>query len=148
MTLHRTALDRLLLVNALFIQDLERFHAEVGLSGPRIMLLWQLGEGGPCPQRDLAQALGVSPRTVTGLVDGLVGSGHVTREPHPTDRRATLVTPTEVGAGLIARLRREHAELAEQLFGPVEPGRLREFLATLDEVTARLGALIEEGSDG
>jgi hypothetical protein len=37
----------------------------------------------------------VSPRNVTGLVDGLAESGFVTREPHPTDRRATLVALTE-----------------------------------------------------
>jgi len=144
----RRALDTLLQVNALFAGDLERFYTEVGLTGPRVMLLWQLGATGPCTMRDLARALGVTPRNVTGLVDGLVASGHVTRQPHPTDRRATLVTPTAEGSGFVARLQREHEELAEQLFGPVEPRRLRAFLSTLDEVTARLAALVEEATDG
>ncbi len=39
-------------------------------------------------QRALADALQVTPRNVTGLVDALADSGFVERAPHPTDRRA------------------------------------------------------------
>lgn len=45
-------------------------------------------------QRDLAAALGLASPSVTALVDRLVKSGHVRREPHPDDRRATIVVPT------------------------------------------------------
>jgi len=46
-------------------------------------------------QRDLAAALGLASPSVTALVDRLVKSGHVRREPHPEDRRATIVVPTK-----------------------------------------------------
>lgn len=46
-------------------------------------------------QRDLASALGLASPSVTALVDRLVKSGHVRREPHPDDRRATIVVPTK-----------------------------------------------------
>jgi len=39
--------------------------------------------------------LHVAPRTITALFDGLVATGFVTREPHPSDRHAALVTLTE-----------------------------------------------------
>jgi DNA-binding MarR family transcriptional regulator len=42
----------------------------------------------------LAEAIRVNPRNITGLVDALVEGGFVTREPHPTDRRSILVTLT------------------------------------------------------
>lgn len=45
-------------------------------------------------QRDLGTALGLASPSVTALVDRLVRSGHVRREPHPDDRRATIVVPT------------------------------------------------------
>ncbi|WP_347753665.1 MarR family transcriptional regulator [Agrococcus sp. ProA11] len=45
-------------------------------------------------QRDLAAALHLASPSVTALVDRLVKSGHVRREPHPEDRRATIVVPT------------------------------------------------------
>ncbi|MBO1768694.1 MarR family winged helix-turn-helix transcriptional regulator [Agrococcus sp. TF02-05] len=62
-------------------------------------------------QRDLAAALGLASPSVTALVDRLVKSGHVRREPHPDDRRATIVVPTsdtdaEVRATLGAMHRR------------------------------------------
>ena len=88
-------LDRLLLVTSLLQADQARFHAEHDMTGARVHLLWQVGLTGPTSQRTVADALGVTPRAVTGLVDGLVESGHVSREPHPGDRRAALVTLTE-----------------------------------------------------
>ncbi len=45
-------------------------------------------------QRDLARLLDISSPSVTALVDRLERSGHVTRRPHPTDRRAVVVVPT------------------------------------------------------
>src|SRR5687768_14866180 len=91
------ALDKVLKLATLVGADLARFERESGLTTPRTHLLWVLGAAGPSTQQSLAVALDVSARNVTGLVDGLVSSGHVSREPHPTDRRATLVTPTAEG---------------------------------------------------
>lgn len=144
------ALDKVLLLSSLVAADQARFERETGLTGARIHLLWVLGDSGPCTQRALAAALGVTPRNVTGLVDGLVASGHVERRVHPTDRRAALVTPTPQGEQAIADLREGHARLASQLFDDVPPRRLSAFLATLDqtiETFARLMAA-QQGQDG
>lgn len=51
-------------------------------------------EGRLVLQRDLVSILGVTSASVTALVDRLSTSGHVRREPHPRDRRATVVIPT------------------------------------------------------
>lgn len=143
---HAAALDKILALSSMVAADQARYEREQGLTGPRVHLLWVLGLSGPSTQQTIAQALAVTPRNVTGLVDGLVESGHVTREPHPTDRRATLVTPTAVGERAVADLQRGHAELAGQLFGDVAPQRLVAFLAVLDETTARFAALAQEAA--
>jgi DNA-binding MarR family transcriptional regulator len=88
----------------------------------------------------LAEALKVTARAVTGLVDALVEDGLVTREPHPTDRRATLVTFTSDGETLIARLARDHEALAIALFAPMSRHDLDCFGRGLAEVIARLRA--------
>lgn len=49
-------------------------------------------------------------------MDGLVSTGFVTREPHPSDRRATLVTFTPRGSAAAQRLVEGHRRLARQLF--------------------------------
>jgi len=86
----------------------------------------------------------VTPRNVTGLVDGLVCSGHVTREMHPSDRRAKLITPTALGRRTIRDLRDGHDDLARQLFGHVPPEQLAAFVTTLDETIAAFVHLMEE----
>ena len=138
------ALDKVLYLSTLVATDLARFEQDSGLTAPRIHLLWTLGHTGPSPQQALAIALGVTPRNVTGLVDGLVASGHVTRESHPTDRRATLVTPTELGSQTIRDLRDSHEDLARQLFGAVPGRRLAAFVTTLDETIATFERLMTE----
>src|SRR5215467_5251516 len=90
-------LDQVLLLTVLLARDSADSLAREGLTESRAHLVWQLAQRGPCTQATLAADLHVTPRTITALVDGLVETGFVTREPHPTDRRATLVTFTERG---------------------------------------------------
>ena len=135
------ALDRILELVVLLNQDMTQSLAERGLTVSRTTLLWVLRRTGPSPQRDLAAALGVTARTVTGLVDGLAAAGLVTREPHPSDRRATLVTLTAAGTDLVTTLEREQQELGQQLFGPMPRARFDGLVAGLDDVLARLHEL-------
>jgi len=112
----------------------------------RAHLVWELHRRGPVTQKELAGALGVTARTVTGLVDGLVSTGFVTRERHPTDRRATLVTFTAHGAETGRSLERGRADLAGLLFGELPGERFDCFVAGLDHVLARLRALLPPGA--
>lgn len=139
------ALDKVLHLATLVNADLARFERESGLTAPRTHLLWILAAG-PTTQQSLAAALNVSARNVTGLVDGLVASGHVTREPHPTDRRATLVTPTAKGEAAIKDLVESHEHLAKQLFDHVPADQLEAFVATLDDTITTFARLMEESS--
>src|SRR5688500_1721418 len=109
------ALGRILELVVLVNRDMTQSLARDGLTGPRAHVLWELQQRGPLTQRSLADALSVSARNVTALIDGLSASGFVTREAHPTDRRATLVTFTERGAATAAALDRGQEEFARIL---------------------------------
>lgn len=134
------ALDRILELVVVLSDDMTRTLADIGLTEARAHLLWELHERGPSTQRVLAEALRVSARNITGLVDALVATGFVTREPHPTDRRATLVTFTEHGAATAAGLERDQLEFARLLFEGVPRDRLATLVDGLDDVLARLRA--------
>lgn len=59
---------------------------------------------GRMPMQSAVRRLQVHPTSVTSTVDRLVRDGLVTREPHPTDGRATVLAITDAG--------RERVELA------------------------------------
>ena len=63
----------------------------------RMRLLHALESEGPRTMSELANALAVTPRRVTALVDALEADGLVERRPHPTDGRSTVVSLTRSG---------------------------------------------------
>lgn len=135
------ALDRIILLTVLLNEDMNEALAKDGLTPSRTSLLWALQRLGPSPQRDLAAAMKIAPRTVTGLVDGLVATGFVTRAPHPGDRRATLVTFTPKGTAAVDKLVADQREFGRQLFASMPAERFAGLVAGLDDVLATLHAL-------
>src|ERR1700750_2832772 len=134
------ALNRILELTVLLGRDMTDSLAREGLTDSRAHLLWQLQQRGPCTQRTLAADLHVTPRTITALVDGLVATGFVTREPHPSDRRATLVTFTERGRTTAQALLDGHRRLARRLFSGPPPHRFDSFDAGLLHVITQFRA--------
>jgi DNA-binding MarR family transcriptional regulator len=137
---YSAALDRVLALVVLLNDDMTRSLARDGLTVSRAHVLWELRRRGPLTQRALADALAVSARNVTGLVDGLAASGLVTREAHPSDRRATLVTPTASGTALVEAMERDQETFGRLLFADLPAERLAAFVDTLDEVLGKLHA--------
>jgi len=127
------------------LMDLQDLGArQYGLGFARGRVLWALQESGPVLMRALSQALGISPRTVTGLVDALEADGWVTRSPHPADRRATIISLSPAAETTLARLREAYEGLAHDLLGDLprdDLARCRAVIATLeerlDDVTSR-----------
>lgn len=137
-----TTLDRILELTVLLGRDMADFLAGAGLTESRVHLLWQLQQRGPCTQRTLAADLGVTPRAITALVDGLVATGFVTRETHPSDRRATLVTFTEQGRTAARALLDDHRRLARQLFAAMPDDVFDSFDTGLLQVVSRLRGVL------
>lgn len=135
-------LDRILELTVLLGRDMADFLAREGLTESRVHLLWQLQQRGPCTQRALAADLHVTPRTITALVDGLVATGFVTREAHPSDRRATLVTFTNRGRTAAQALLDDHRRLARQLFAGMPADAFGSFDTGLLHVLTRLRAVL------
>lgn len=146
MTEHRqtVALDQLLRLVDLFSRDMAARFERDGLTPARTHLLWVLHHSGPSTGRALAQALRVTPRNVTGLVDALASDGMVERRPHPTDRRAMLVCLTAKGTESMTKMADDHRRLADLLFGTLPRARLAEFTATITDLADRLDRAIAD----
>jgi DNA-binding MarR family transcriptional regulator len=133
-----SALDQILELTVLLNDDMARDLKRRGLTLSRVHVLWLVHHHGPMTQRALADAIDVSPRNITGLVDGLAHTGFITREPHPSDRRATLVTLTNRGTVTALNLEKEHEQFARMLFGDMPEHLLDGFTTGLDHVLTAL----------
>ena len=140
--------DQLLEVSLLLQHDMERSLTRLGLTVTKTHLMWEVHQHGPCAQQRLAEALGVSPRHVTALVDALTADGFVLRRPHPQDRRAVLVELTEKGVTTMAEMERQRSRDAAALVADLDAAGVRRLERGLGTVLVRLRALVAEADAG
>jgi DNA-binding MarR family transcriptional regulator len=75
-----------------------RTRSSMGMGEKDLLALRYLFEaeaaGKVMKPKDLGDKLGITSASMTTLIDRLVESGHIRREPHPTDRRALILKAT------------------------------------------------------
>jgi len=113
-----------------------------GVTPARVRLLAVLKDAPAMTMTALSQALHVSPRNITTLVDALETETLVRRVRHPEDRRATIIELTDAGHELCSRLWGEHIDGAGQLFSAIsipEQHDLLKMIRTLSETLKAKG---------
>ncbi|QOC27395.1 MarR family transcriptional regulator [Microbacterium hominis] len=100
-----TAVTSIMRAHQLLLARVDEALKPFALTFARYELLTLLSftRAGRMPLSSAASRLQVHPTSVTNTVDRLEAAGLVTREPHPGDRRATLVALTPAGRELAAR---------------------------------------------
>jgi DNA-binding MarR family transcriptional regulator len=81
------------------------------------LILQCLGLEGDQSIASIGQRLGLSPSTMTGLVDRLEEQGYLKRRPHRSDRRVTLLTLSRKGSRAFAREIDWYGSLVDEIFG-------------------------------
>jgi DNA-binding MarR family transcriptional regulator len=120
---------------------LRRLRAEddaLGVSPPRLSALSVVVYAGPIGIGALATAEGVSPPTMSRLVDGLEREGLVRRAPDPEDARGVLVRATAKGERILTSGRRQRVRtLAEGLakLSPAEVDAVARWTELIERVT-------------
>ena len=142
------ALDHVLELALLLEEDMERELGARGLTKARTRVLWEVAQRPSVHQKQLADAVGVTPRTMTGLLDGLVSTGFVVRVPDPQDRRVQRLELTARGQEAADWLVTSRRELAVDLFGDMSPRRLAGFTRATAEVVVRLRTAMERAAGG
>ena len=105
-----------------------------GLTFAQARALRVLVEVGAMRIGDLANFLEIVPRSATTRVDDLEAAGLVARSMDPDDRRSIVVTPTQQGRELVARLAAERRASAEALFSPLSGAERTELLGLLRSI--------------
>ena len=133
-TVAREALAAMRAATHAFRVSMDRWLDRHGLSEGRMGVLWMLKRSGPTSLSDLASALDVSPRNITGLVDHLERDGLVERVPDPEDRRSVRANLTEAGRTRIESIWKEGLEHQHEIAN----GLTKEDLAQLRHLCLQL----------
>ncbi len=100
--------------------------AAFGLTGTQYFLLRTLVEQAGCTASDLAERLGVTPSSVTGLTDRLLKGELVTRVRDQGDRRIVRIRATARGEAVLQAISARRQELAAALFAGLSDSELAE----------------------
>jgi len=119
------------------ISDMARaFHAPgPGLPGwlgqdltlAQVRTLFLIAHDAPLPMGRIAEILGVSVASTSGIVDRLERHGLVAREHRTDDRRVVECVPSEVGRRLIDEMSGRRNEMARRVLSVLDPDELAEF---------------------
>jgi DNA-binding MarR family transcriptional regulator len=96
--------------------------------------------------RALSEDVGVTPRTITGLINALEADGWVERRAHPSDRRATIVALTPAAEVAYARLDRSYRDLARDLVSGIPEADQERVLRVIEHISARLDDAMSRGT--
>ena len=94
-------------------------------------------------QREIAEEMGVSPSTLSEMINRLVEDGYVERKADPGDRRARLLSLTMAGRIQGQEILEECACVLAFLFRNLEDGDKMELVRLLDKL---LGRTEEQGT--
>jgi MarR family 2-MHQ and catechol resistance regulon transcriptional repressor len=123
----------------LAIQSIESF--EVGLSDFGVMEM--LLHKGPQPVNEIGRRIGLTSGAITAAVDRLESCQLVTREAHPSDRRARVVRLTAEGRKQAARIFAGHKAAMES----AASGLSKSERATLIRLLKKLGISAERNTN-
>ena len=83
------------------------------------MVIQDLGLAGPAALVDVRGRLNVTPSTMTSLADRLQRGGYVRRQPHPTNRRITMLELTAKGKRAFSGEMEFYRNLIDQVLRPL-----------------------------
>jgi DNA-binding MarR family transcriptional regulator len=138
-------LDRLKAFGPAFLLSQLGFHssrlwrarlAPYGLGPREAMLLLRLAIDEGQSQRAVAEALGVSPSLIVGVVDTLAGLGLVERRQAGKDRRVHALYVSAQGRRVVAKLREESKAHDDELCAGLSPSERARLTQLLSQIAA------------
>lgn len=128
---------RVFRLNGLFLEAAEGMARPAGLTAARWQVLGAVLRE-PRTVSGIARAMGLTRQSVQRLADALVEDGMAEYAPNPAHRRARLLRPTERGWAAIGAIRPLQYAWTHRVTEDVSAGELRQAVATIDRVIARL----------
>ncbi len=122
-----------------FCGDLEKskesHFKKYGLSDGRFMVLMTLWEShAPIKATEIADKLGVTRATMTGLIDSLIKDNFVEKKDCPQDRRAAYLSLTDFGHSFLKKMLPEHFSCIKKFTDTLSKEEAQTFLTILNKL--------------
>lgn len=112
----------------------------VGLTRGESFLLSEVIARGPLRLSDLAAGAGLDRSIASRQADALVRAGLVERAPDPSDGRAALLTPTQLGREVLERLQAERRRWFDRAVATLDPADIASLAALLPRLLEAIEA--------
>ncbi|MEM6371383.1 MAG: MarR family transcriptional regulator [Pseudomonadota bacterium] len=118
-----------------FLRYLRDGLADENLSPARFQVLQVLAGGNELTMVGLADALCVTKRNVTALIDGLEKEDLVVRRAHPTDRRSKIISLSKRGERRFTEVAKVQQAHLEKLTAGLDPSQQQVLVDYLSQLT-------------
>lgn len=120
-----------------------------GVSEAKALPLVLIGRlGGEPRQNALAEAVGIEGPSLVRLLDQLEAAGLVMRKKDTTDRRAKVLSLTDTGRSVVARIEADLDRLRKAVFSKVSASDLEASLRVFQAIQDQVGSPSETGISG
>jgi DNA-binding MarR family transcriptional regulator len=116
-----------------------------GITSSRLIVMWLLENEESVTMGGLAQAIDLTPRAVTRIIDGLETDEYVVRMVDQNDRRVTNVALTNKGRRFLKGSFPDIVAKFESLLGVLDPKEAVELARLLEKLTDHMKKQIDEG---
>jgi DNA-binding MarR family transcriptional regulator len=135
-----TTIQALKSIGRLCMEEADPTLRAISFPRARVLMVMDDAKEGRVRMGELSEALGVTARNITTIVDGLEREGLIARRPDATDRRAILLELTPKGQEHIAGVHAMQHMVAERFFAPLEAEERAELLRLLLKIQGVAGA--------
>lgn len=105
-----------------------------GLTAQQFSALKRIGEEGEVSQNRLGRLAAMDVATIKGVADRLRQKGLIAARPDPGDKRRMLISLSETGAALLARMTERGAEISAETLAPLSDEERETLLSLLKKM--------------
>ncbi|ADD02297.1 MULTISPECIES: MarR family winged helix-turn-helix transcriptional regulator [Thermoanaerobacter] len=124
--------------NQLKANDLSEFQKDLTIGEQQVIIILSENKSNPMYMKDIALELGISPSTLTSIVDKLVEKGLVQRDSDLEDRRKIQISLTKKGQDLYKHLAMFREKILQPIFEKLSPQELETLKNILQKIKEEL----------
>lgn len=142
--IYRQAQHGFILCDRLHHMVFEKYMKHIAHRSQHGVLLYLHHNGGTAWQKEIAEAMDVTPAAMTGTVKKLEKSGYITKTIFDKDNRQNRITLTPAGSELLRRGKQQFEQINQKMFVGIDDSDLACFVKCLQQMEENLYDMLRD----